>query len=252
MPSNGSTATLMKSGINGVLGTLGLHLGRVPRGITAGAEVITGSFPPYRELHLVGRREDYFIQAGYQPRLAPQYFDDTAATDDSQDEVYRFAKEIADRQGLASVVDIGCGSGYKLLKYFREHTTIGLDVPETCAVLQRRYPERQWGVSDFRALPVPQAELAIASDVIEHLADPDELLDFIQRIHPAYLVLSTPDRNLLRCGTHKGPPANPAHLREWSMAELHAYLSERFEILEHFISYAPQGTQCVLAQPRIS
>jgi len=251
MPSNHSPATVMKSSINGMLGAFGLHLGRTPRGITAGTEMVSGSFPPYRELHLIGSRTNYFIQDGYQHRSAPTYFDDTVSTDDSQDEVYRFAKEIADLHELRSVIDIGCGSGYKLMKYFQDRSTIGLDVLETVVVLRRRYSGRRWSVSDFRAVEVPKADLVIASDVVEHLGDPDELLEFIQRIGPAYTIISTPDRNLIRCGTHKGPPANPTHLREWSMAELHAYLSEYFDILEHFISYAPQGTQCVLAQPRI-
>ena len=60
---------------------------------------------------------------------------------------------------------------------------------------------------------------------------------------------STPDRNLLRVGTHDGPPANPAHVREWSFAEFHAYIAQSFRIEEHFISCAAQGTQCLLCTP---
>jgi 2-polyprenyl-3-methyl-5-hydroxy-6-metoxy-1,4-benzoquinol methylase len=95
------------------------------------------------------------------------------------------------------------------------------------------------------------ADLVIASDVIEHLLEPDEMLKFIvDKIDPRYVVISTPDRNLLRYGIHNGPPLNAKHIREWSMPELHAYLSEFLEIIEHFISSAPQATQCVLGQPR--
>jgi hypothetical protein len=43
---------------------------------------------------------------------------------------------------------------------------------------------------------------------------------------------------------------NPTHLREWSMVELHAYISTFLQIDEHFISSAAQATQCVLARPR--
>jgi SAM-dependent methyltransferase len=199
---------------------------------------------------MIGRRCNYFIHEGYEHRLAPHYYDDTTTSDGWQDEVYRFAQEIADKYDLRSVLDIGCGSGFKLLKYFHNQTTIGVDVAETCALLQRRYPDRQWTISDFSAAKTPKADLVIASDVIEHLADPDALLQYIVRIAPLYVVISTPDRNLLRSGTHNGPPFNPMHLREWSMVELHAYVSEFLEIIEHFISYAPQATQCVLAKPR--
>jgi 2-polyprenyl-3-methyl-5-hydroxy-6-metoxy-1,4-benzoquinol methylase len=213
-------------------------------------EPVLGSFPPYDELHTIGKRQNYFIHDGYEPRLEPRYFDDTCNSDQWQDEVYAFAKEIADKCNLRSVADIGCGSGFKLLKYFHNRVTIGLDVIATCARLREAHPDRQWEVADFSAFEPPKADLVIVSDVIEHVTDPDALLSYILRMVPLYIVLSTPDRNLLRLGTHNGPPSNPAHLREWSMAELHAYLSEFFDIVEHFVSYAPQGTQCVLAKPR--
>jgi len=54
------------------------------------------------------------------------------------------------------------------------------------------------------------------------------------------------DRNLLRVRTHDGPPKNPAHVREWSFAEFHAYIAPWFHIEHYFISCAAQGTQCLL------
>ena len=173
-----------------------------------------GSFPPYNELGTIGSRRNYFIHDGYQHRPAPQYFDDTKNSDGWQDEVYLFAREIAGKYDLKSILDIGCGSGFKLLKYFYNWRTIGIDVADTCARLQKRYPKRRWVISDFSATVTPKADLVIASDVIEHLTNPDELLDYIVRVAPKYVVISTPDRNLLRLGTHNGPPSNPAHLRE--------------------------------------
>ena len=243
---------IVKTGVNRVLSPFGVQLVRNPKPVVGGTETVSGSFPPYGDLHIIGRRENRFIQDGYQSRAEPQYFDDTITPDGWQEEVYRFAREIFDSGSLNSVLDIGCGSGRKLMKYFPDRQTIGLDVEKTCAALRRRYPGRQWQVADFRATAVPAADLVIASDVIEHVADPDEMLEYILRIDPQYLIVSTPDRNLLRYGTHKGPPSNPTHLREWTMAEFHAYLSERWEILEHFISCAPQCTQCVLAKPKKS
>lgn len=220
------------------------------RPVVGGSKSILGSFPPYDKFNTIGSRGAYFIHDGYEHRGEPQYFDATSSTDDWQAEVYRFAREIAVQYDLKSVIDIGCGSGFKLLKYFRNYTTIGVDVLQTCAVLRKRYPNRQWAVSEFTAATTPRADLVIASDVIEHVPEPDALLQYILRIAPRYVILSTPDRNLLRLGTHNGPPLNPTHLREWSMAELHAYLSVFLEIDEHFISSAMQATQCVLARPR--
>jgi SAM-dependent methyltransferase len=226
---------------------LGLKLNIRPS--VEGSAQIMGSYPPYSELNIVGKRESYFIHEGYTHRDTPAYFNDAIYLDDWQDEVYRFAREVADQHELRSVVDIGCGSAYKLLKYFHDRVTLGVDVEETCTRLQKRSPDRQWAISDFSSDNTPRADLVIASDVIEHLPNPDFLLQYIGWIAPKYVVISTPDRNLYRNGTHHGPPSNPTHLREWNMAEFHAYLSEFMEIAEHFISRPAQTTQCALGKP---
>jgi hypothetical protein len=211
--------------------------------------VVTGSFPPYANLHKIGTRESYFIQDGYCQRVEYSYYDDRTNSDGYQDEVYRYAREVADEYGLKSIADVGCGSAYKLMKHFKDKETIGLDVAETYEALRRRYPDRQWAISNFDDEEPPTADLVIASDVIEHLLYPDQMMAYILRTKPKYVVISTPDRNLMRLGTFNGPPANPNHIREWSMAELHAYLSAHLEILEHFHSSSAQWTQCILARP---
>jgi SAM-dependent methyltransferase len=241
-------ATIVKTAGQSFLNQFGLYVTNRP--IVGGSKSVLGSFAPYDKFYAIGNKDTYFIHQGYRHRNEPQYYDATGSTDDWQSEVYRFAKEVADQYNFESVIDIGCGSGFKLLKHFRDRKTVGIDVAETCAVLRKRHPDREWAVSDFSASITPKADLVIVSDVIEHVPDPDALLQYILRIAPKYVILSTPDRNLLRCGTHDGPPQNPTHLREWSMAELHAYLSMFFEVKEHFISCAAQATQCVLAKPR--
>jgi len=69
-------------------------------------------------------------------------------------------------------------------------------------------------------------------------------------LNSKYILFSTVERNLLRVGTHNGPPMNPTHVREWNFAEFDAYISSRFEVLEHFISNSAQATQCLLCTPR--
>jgi hypothetical protein len=213
------------------------------------SERIMGSFPPHREYAAIGRAENYFIHDGYQHRAEAIYFDDTENSDEWQDEVYKFAREVFDQRELKTVCDVGCGSAYKLLKYFRDRSAIGVDVAKTCAWLRKKYPHLVWMELDFKDPPSLQADLVIAADVIEHLCDPDELLSYLAKINPKYVILSTPDRNLLRAGTHNGPPRNPAHTREWSFAEFEAYVARRFHVLEHFISNSAQGTQCLFCTP---
>ncbi len=215
-----------------------------------GSQRILGSFPPYADFGHIGKRENYFIHDGYRPRRQTVYFDDTQNTGESQVEVYQLAKEISDDQQLKTVFDIGCGSGYKLMRYLGAMKTVGIDVPQTCRWLKKKYPDRVWEELDTFHKPDEPADLVMAVDVIEHLEDPDKLIAMIAGLRPRYVILSTPSRDLLRVGTHNGPPLNPAHIREWSFVEFGAYVSEQFEILEHFISCAPQATQCVLCRPK--
>jgi len=215
----------------------------------AGSETILGSFPPFEHHFVTGRKEHYCIHDGYCPRQATVYFDDASNDDQWQLEVYKFAREVCDKYGLKAICDVGCGSGYKLVTYFKEFATIGIDLPATCDFLRKKWPDRCWIDASYEAGPLQQIDLVIASDVIEHVLNPDELLRYIKQLSPGYVVLSTPDRNLLRVGTHDGPPKNPAHVREWSFAEFHAYVAQWFHIEEHFISCAAQGTQCLLCTP---
>lgn len=211
---------------------------------------ISGMFPPLEEIFRTGSLSNYCIHDGYRPRKQAAYCDQTASGDLWQKEVYAFAREVLDQHALHSVADIGCGSGYKLMHYFGATKTIGLDVGRTCEQLRRTYPQAVWREADFAADPGFTADLVIAADVIEHLPDPDQLLAFIPRLDPQWIVISTPERNLLLDGAHDGPPRNPCHVREWSFMELQAYLGTFFEILEHFVCNARQCTQCVLCRPR--
>lgn len=208
-------------------------------------------FPALAPYVQTGPRENLFIRAGYTPRLANSFFDDTGNADNWQREVYQFARSVCDREDLRVVCDIGCGSGYKLVTNFEGFATIGVDLPRTCAYLRERYPGREWAESDFTK-SLPQAiDMVIAADVIEHLPNPDEMLSYISELHPRRIVLSTPDRHLVGRRAESGPPPNPAHVREWSFSEFCAYIGSVFEVDEHFISNEEQATQCILCRPRV-
>jgi len=210
---------------------------------------VSGTFPPHEKYCLTGQAGNYFIHDGYQSRAEATYFDDTGNADEWQREVYRFAREVFDERRLQKVCDIGCGSAFKLLRNFAGCDIAGFDVQATCEWLGRKYPGHSWIELDFNAPSPVRADLVIAADVIEHVQYPEKLLSYILALSPQYVVLSTPDRNLLEDGTHDGPPLNPAHIREWSYAEFQAFIESRFKVLEHFISNNSQATQCLLCTP---
>jgi SAM-dependent methyltransferase len=190
----------------------------------------------------LGKPEDYFIKQGYEIRPENVFFDDTPLTDEYQDEVYQYARLIADRDQLRSICDIGCGSGFKLLKYFSERETLGMDLPPTVAWLKAAHPDRRWCDALIEYDTISGYDLAIASDMIEHLVNPDTLLDFIERSQFKRAIISTPERDKLAKGRN-GPPHNCHHIREWNSAEFVSYIGSRFKIEQHQVSKA--GTQFV-------
>jgi 2-polyprenyl-3-methyl-5-hydroxy-6-metoxy-1,4-benzoquinol methylase len=186
----------------------------------------------------------YYIKENYTARLDNKDFDDTKLTDEWQKEVYEYAKKIAEENNFKTILDIGAGSGYKLIKHFDNYNTLGIDIPKTVSFLKEKYPTKSW--SD-QFVPVTGYDLIISSDVIEHLPDPDILLDLIIQCDPKLIVLSTPERNLLCKIDHNGPPFNKAHVREWTMVEFYNYISSRLDVLDHYISNHDQATQVIKA-----
>lgn len=189
----------------------------------------------------------YYIKETYIHRDHVNFFDDTNNTDAWQKEVYEYALALCIKNDFKSVMDIGTGSAFKLLKYFSEYDTLGIDLPKTIEWLNFTYPHRRWS-SDFS--PKQGFDIIIASDVIEHLLDPDDLLNMIIECAPKFIILSTPDRDTLPRKSVDGPPVNGAHVREWSFEEFYEYVSSKFNVIDHFISNKAQATQVVLAKPK--
>jgi SAM-dependent methyltransferase len=182
----------------------------------------------------------YKIKQDYLINTNPSHHNDISYTDGSQNEVYSFCKKLTDSNNLKSVLDLGCGSGYKLIKYFSELDTLGIETEPCYSFLNETYPDRKWLLSGDPSKSFPDvdisSELVICSDVIEHIIDPDSLLNFISSLDFKYLVISTPDREVLKRfngyeDCEFGPPLNMAHVREWSFEELKSYLSEKFEVV---------------------
>lgn len=179
-------------------------------------------------------KENYFIKEGYISMSEFFHYDDRYTTDECQNEIYQLAYMIVKDMNLTSVLDIGCGSGFKLMKFFKNYKTIGLEIEPTLSYLKEFYSDREWMLSDLSQSPaLPPQELVIVSDVIEHLMDPDQLLNWICKIPFKVLVISTPERDVIRGKNHCGPPGNIYHIREWNFDEFARYIGSYFCIQTH-------------------
>ena len=135
------------------------------------------------------------------------------------------------RYDFKKILDLGCGSGHKLLTYFQGLEVIGFEIEPTLQWLKNKYPNNRWELSDFKKPFKEPVDLVICCDVIEHILDPDALLRWISSIDCKLIVLSTPDRTIFK--NEKGPPRNICHIREWTFEEFKAYISQWFTILDH-------------------
>lgn len=177
----------------------------------------------------------YFIRAGYVARERPEYSDDLDRHGVVwQPDVYPLAASVARRQGASTLVDVGCGAAAKLSAFHPEFRLFGLDFGKNLEVASERFPFGHWIEHDLdEASPLPveasvmEDSVVIASDVIEHLVRPEHLLS---ALHDALtrckaIIMSTPERDLTYGVENMGPPGNPRHVREWTIAEFSALLA---------------------------
>lgn len=206
---------------------------------------------------LIGRRNCslqpnafFSIKPGYHQATSAEQLDATSSTDEWQKEVYQLAADIAGENSYSTILDVGCGSGYKLVNQLGKHNTTGIEVNPTFDWLQKKYPNKKWLLFDEVQPADLQADLVICADVIEHVANPDDLLDFISEINFQQLIISTPERDIVAGKNDYGPPENTAHYREWNAVEFKNYLRQRFAINDQQILNSKSVTQVVICQKK--
>jgi 2-polyprenyl-3-methyl-5-hydroxy-6-metoxy-1,4-benzoquinol methylase len=193
----------------------------------------------------------YGIKPGYRHRKKELHWDDTNLTDECQKEVYEWARFYLEKNGYKNVLDIGCGSGFKLMHYFSDCNTVGVEVEATYTYLKQKYPDRNW-INAAQPDRIPKkTDLIICADVIEHLLNPDELLQLIESIDFEILFISTPERKMYRGWTDYGPPQHIYHVREWNAKEFRRYIAPHFEILSHQITNIDDATQLLICKKKI-
>jgi 2-polyprenyl-3-methyl-5-hydroxy-6-metoxy-1,4-benzoquinol methylase len=212
--------------------------------ITLAGRTLAASFAQllkrYRKRPLVisdksatGSKDGFFIKDDYVPRSAPDYCDVPPDQDTVwQPDVYSLAGALP---GIERIIDVGCGNGEKLLQFHPMRQIVGMDIGDNLAYCRKTYDFGQWIEHNLEMdSPFPlgpellKNSVLVCADIIEHLIDPIHLLRNLKKcleIAPAVLI-STPERDVTRGTSHKGPPPNPFHVREWNMSEFRALLED--------------------------
>ena len=131
------------------------------------------------------------------------------------------------------VLDAGCGVGYgsALLARSGAAEVTGVDLSEAAiAAASVSAPENaNFILGDVTKLPVDDAsiDLVVCFEVVEHVAEQEQLLDELRRVMApgASLIISSPNRGVYLAG-------NPHHVRELTPSELSELLEPRFAHFE--------------------
>jgi len=180
----------------------------------------------------VSTQPAFFIKTNYKHRIKSVYFNTEKKEGNNvtyQPDVYPISGLIAKKLGCTYIIDVGCGSGQKLVPLAKNFKIIGIDYGDNITKCKKEYNFGTWISWDFEkmeyldiAKDVLKSSVIICADVVEHLLDPSNLLKNIKKFleYSPMCLLSTPERDLVRGPNDFGPPVNPHHVREWNMAEL--------------------------------
>lgn len=180
-----------------------------------------------------------FLPGGYIYRRRPEYCvpqNRPGADVVAQPEVYAAAERAAAVVGSSTIIDLGCGCGNMLESLSDRYDVVGVDFGPNIEFCRSNYDRGTWIEASFEKAArlkldpkVTQGSTLVCADVIEHLVKPLALVALIRQMlaTASVAVISTPDRIRVHGPDHAGPPPNPYHVREWTMAEFRNLLESQ-------------------------
>ena len=158
----------------------------------------------------------------------------------------RTLDELFARAAPASVLDVGCGEGVLSARWAARldpGRVVGIDLEDP--KLEAEWAQRERGNLEFRAMEAEQLQFAdgefdlvAATEVLEHVPDPEIVLAEMARVAGKNLLVSVPREPLWRVlnlsrGAYVRELGNtPGHLNHWSRGSFRALLGHFGEVVE--------------------
>lgn len=141
-----------------------------------------------------------------------------------------------------SLLDAGCGEGVVLASIRNEFQSgyLGLDLDyDRVRFASMEMTGNKFVNGDAQRLPFPEAsfDLVLLLEVLEHVGDPERVLEEVHRVSGKYLLASVPNEpwwrvgNVLRLKYMRDFGNTPEHINHWTIPGFRTLLSERFHIL---------------------
>jgi 2-polyprenyl-3-methyl-5-hydroxy-6-metoxy-1,4-benzoquinol methylase len=146
----------------------------------------------------------------------------------------------------ACILEVGCGEGYVLAAVQRagiDAELIGVDFSEPAIEAARRRvaPPAELRVGDAReasrSFSGRRPDLVMMLEVLEHLDDPEAMLDDLAALTTTHVLLSVPREplfrgmNLLRMKNVRDLGNDPEHVNHWSARAFVGLVNRHFEVI---------------------
>lgn len=134
------------------------------------------------------------------------------------------------------VLDLGCGTGYGCAILFKKGSVIGVDNSEEAISFAQKkfskYAKFEIGNAENLNFKRESFDLVCAFEVIEHLKNPNKMLEEIVRVlkKQGNLIISTPNRD--RVSGKDGKSHSKYHKKEYFLNEFVSLLSNFFNKVE--------------------
>jgi 2-polyprenyl-3-methyl-5-hydroxy-6-metoxy-1,4-benzoquinol methylase len=174
----------------------------------------------------------------------------------------RVISRFVQRAAPTSIHEAGCGEGYWTIGWhLRGYAVRGSDFSSSVIEMarqnaaERRVPSDVFVQKSIYDLDPRSdaADLVVASEVMEHLDDPESALRRIRDVASQYVILSVPREplwrvlNLLRAAYVSRLGNTPGHIQHWSSSGFIRLVKRHFDIVE---IAKPIPWTVILAKPR--
>lgn len=101
------------------------------------------------------------------------------------------------KKNTESVLDLGCGTGNNLKRFYKRFAVIGVDIdPENIAVCKKKMPNGTWIIGDITNIDLSQFHCVrkiICTEVIEHVDKWEKVIENLKNVRGStQLYLTTP------------------------------------------------------------